>query len=274
MNAIIVPVDFSPVSLNAVHYATKLALAKGASLVLLNTYQIPLTMSEVPVATVTVEELSEISRLRLAELKTSLEHTTSRTIKFYTESRLGDVVGALEELCGSLQPSAVVMGTTGHGQMHDFFVGSNTSEAMKRLVYPLIVVPPGAVFKTPKNIGLACDMEGVVDNLPSDKIHELVRWFDSNLFVLNVRPVGEVMGVDMNTESLFADTLLADLKPSYSFLTGEEVSDGLQTFAEKQNLDWLILIPKKHRGFSGFLKRSVSKQLAYQTHIPVVCIHA
>jgi hypothetical protein len=186
---------------------------------------------------------------------------------------LGELVPELEDLCDKVQPAAVVMGTTGHGQMHEIFVGGNTSAAMRKIGFPLIVVPPGAIFKKPKNMGLACDMEEVVKTMPSEKIHEIVRWFDSKLSVLNVKHVAGYLEADLNTESLMADTFLDDLKPSYEFLIDDDVREGIQAFAETHNLDWLIVIPKKHRDFSSILKRSISRQLAYQSHIPIVCLH-
>lgn len=272
MNTIVVPVDFSAVSLNAVQFATDLALSKGASMVLFNTYQIPLTFTEVPVVAVTVEELSEISRSRLSELQNSLEHITSGRLKIYVESRLGGVVEELDDFCQKLRPSAVVMGSAGHGRLHELFIGGNTSEAMNKIRFPLIIVPPGARFKKPMNVGLACDMNEIVETLPSERIHEVIGWFGSNLYVLNVTPEAVSMNEDLNAESLMADTLLADLKPTYRFLEEDDVRDGVQSFAETHNLDWLLVIPKKHRNFSLLLKRSVSRDLAFHTHIPIVCL--
>lgn len=274
MRTIIVPVDFSPVSLNSVHYALNMAIAMDASLILFNTYQIPLTFTEVPVVTVGVEELSELSRTRLKDLKSSLEHLSSDRIKIYQESRLGDVVSELEAFCEEVDPIAVVMGTTGHGVIHDLFVGGNTVRAMKSLRHPLLIVPSGAVFKKPTDVLLACDMVEVAETMPSKFIHGLLSGFGSKLYVLNVRKGDGGGDGSLEFESLMADTLLSDLDPEYHFIGEVDPADVIQEFAERHNVAWIIVVPRRHTGFESLLRKSVSKELAYQSNIPLVCLHA
>jgi len=274
MNTIIVPVDHSPVSLNSVHYAANLAKDLGSSITLLNAYELPLTFSEIPVSTNTLQELGELSENRLSELKRSIEHVYSHGMKIYTESKMGYLVDELMELCGRLQPCAVVMGTTGHGLIHDLFVGGNTVDAMRSLEKPLIIVPPGCVYKKPMRVGLACDMVEVVENMPVDEISSLLGHFKPSFHIMNVNGVSGKGDNDKNYEALMAETLFSEFKPTFHFIESLSVSDKLEDFAESQNLDWIIVIPKKHRRFSEILMKSTSRELAYQSRIPLVCIHA
>jgi len=57
MKTLIVPTDFSPVSINAMNYAADMALNIDASLLLLHVYQIPVTFTEVPVVNISLEEI-------------------------------------------------------------------------------------------------------------------------------------------------------------------------------------------------------------------------
>ena len=52
MKLIIAPTDFSAISDNAIKYATDMAAAMGANLMLVNVYQIPISFSEVPLVTI------------------------------------------------------------------------------------------------------------------------------------------------------------------------------------------------------------------------------
>ena len=203
MKTIIVPVDHSPVSLNSVNYATNLAKDLGSSLTLLNTYQLPLTFTEVPVTTISLQELEELSETRLTELKTSIEHVSSYGLKVYTESIMGYLVDEMMELCRRLKPIAVVMGTTGHGLIHDIFVGGNTLDAMRSLEYPLIVVPPGCVYKRPLRVGLACDLVEVVEHMPMADISSILGYFKPSLHIINVSSLTEKE--DDGKKSLLSD---------------------------------------------------------------------
>lgn len=274
LKTIIVAVDFSPVSLNSVHYAKNLALALDASLLLFHTYGQPLTFSEIPAETATINELSYSSNVRLEKLKSSIRHLASDRLVIYSESRFGDVVGELMSLCKRLNPLAVVMSTTGHGSIHDLFIGSNTVEAIRRINIPIIVIPPGCTFRVPKKIGLACDMRDIVKHMPASTIRELIGWFNSVLHIMNVRISSSEGAVVRNIETLLSATMFSDLNPQFHFPIGKNVPETLNRFAEEENLDWIILIPKKHGVKEGLFRNSVSKRVAYQTRIPIVCVHS
>jgi Universal stress protein family. len=52
MKTIIVPTDFSPVAANALKYAIDMANDIGAQIILLNTYQVPVSYSDAPISPV------------------------------------------------------------------------------------------------------------------------------------------------------------------------------------------------------------------------------
>lgn len=273
MKTLIVPTDFSPVSINAMNYAADMALSIDASLLLLHVYQIPLTFTEVPVVNISLEEIKKISEEKVAELKKGLEHITSGRLKIYAESRLGEVTDEIEDLCKKINPFAVVMGTKGAGGLERLFLGSNTLTAIKHLTYPVIVVPPGAVFNGIKKIGFACDLNEVVETTPSDKIHEVCTMFNASLLVLNVDYKNKHFLPETPEESLLLHTMLEDLDPVYQYIEHEDVVEGINEFAEKQALDLVITIPKKHKLLSGLFQKSHTRELVFESHIPIMCIH-
>lgn len=273
MKTLIVPTDFSPVSINAMNYAADMALSIDASLILLHVYQIPITFTEVPVVNISLEEIKKISEEKVGELKKGLEHITSGKLKVYAESRLGEVTDEIEDLCKKIHPFAVVMGTKGSGGLERLFLGSNTLTAIRHLTYPVIVVPPGAVFNSIKKIGFACDLNEVVETTPSDKIHEVCTMFNASLLVLNVDYKNKHFTPETPEESLLLHTLLEDLDPVYQYIEHQDVSEGINEFAEKQSLDLVITIPKKHKLLSGLFQKSHTRELVFESHIPIMCIH-
>jgi len=67
--------------------------------------------------------------------------------------------------------------------------------------------------------------------------------------------------------------MLEEVNPVYDFIEHKDIEDGLNEFAEKNNLDLLITIHKKHKLLDGLFKPRSAKQLVVQSHIPVMCIH-
>ena len=103
MKTIIVPTDFSPVSINAMHYAANMASSIGASIILFHAYQIPVAFSEVPVVSISIEEMKKINDdkyLRKSELQSFLKSVcaSSESFKKYSETRGKTAYKTLNEL--------------------------------------------------------------------------------------------------------------------------------------------------------------------------------
>ena len=274
MKTIIIPVDFSPVSTNAMNYAVDLALSIKASITLLHVYQIPVSMTDIPLVMVSVDELKKGADEKIAELKEAITHITSGKMKIYAETRLGNVADELENLCKQLNPFAVVMGTKGATGPDRVVFGSNTLTAIRHLTFPVICVPPGKEFGHGiKEIGFACDFNHVVNTTPAGIIKEIVKIFAAKLHVLNVDYNNRHFKPEMPEESLLLHTLLQDINPVYHFIRHKDIEDGINEFAEKNNLDLVITVPKKHKLLQGIFKTSSTKQLVFESHIPVMCIH-
>lgn len=274
MKTIIVPTDFSPVSTNAMNYAVDMALSIEASVLLLHVYQIPVTMTDVPVVMVSAEELKKDADEKLAKLKEAILHITSGRLKVYTESRLGNVVDELEDLCLRIHPFAVVMGTKGASGIERVLFGSVTLTVIRHLTSPVICVPPGKEYgQGIKKVGFACDFNEVVATTPAGKIIEIVKTFNANLHVLNVIYKEGQIKPEVTEQSLLLDTMLAEIKPVYHFIRHRDIEDGINEFAETNNLDLIIAIPKKHKLLEGIFKPSSTRQLVFQSHVPVMCVH-
>jgi nucleotide-binding universal stress UspA family protein len=274
MKAIIVPTDFSPVATNAMNFAADMAININASLVLVHVYQVPVSMTDVPVVLISADELRKDSELQLKELKESLTHITSGKIKIYSEARMGDIVDELGEVCKKIQPFAVIMGTKGTSGVERMLFGSTTLTAIRHLKWPVIVVPPGKEYGTGiKKIGFACDFTKVVESTPVQFIKNMVKEFGAELHVLNVDYENRHFKPETPEESLMLQTLLEELDPQYHFINHKDVEDGINEFADNNNIDLLITIPKKHGLLENLFKHSSTKELVTQSHVPVMCVH-
>jgi len=274
MKTIIVPTDFSPVAINAMNFAADMAMGINASLYLVHAFQVPVTMTDVPVLLTSVDELKKTSEERLEELKQSLIHIKSGKLKIYTEARLGDTVDELEQLCNHIKPFAIVLGTKGASGIEKVLFGSTTLSIIRHLTWPVIVVPPGKAFGNGiKKIGFACDFKQVVETTPVHFIQQMVKEFNAELHVLNVDYENKQFKPETPEQSLLLHTLLEEVNPNYHFINQPDIEDGINEFSEKNNLDLLIAIPKKHKLLESIFKPSSTKQLLVQSHIPVMCVH-
>jgi nucleotide-binding universal stress UspA family protein len=272
MKTLLVPTDFSPAALNATNYAADLAMTMGAGLFLFHVYQIPVAVTDVPLVLISVDDLKKAAEEKLLKLKTDVEHITSGKLKIETEARLGDTMDELEDLCKKVQPYAVIMGSTGHSGIERTLFGSTTLSAIRHLTWPVICVPKGKEFGTGiKKIGLACDLNQVETTTPFNAIIDFVQELNAEFHVLNVEQRDPA--VDLSEQTAILGTAIKEVNPQFHFIENGDIEDGINEFAEKNNLDLIIAIPKKHKLLDGIFKPSSTKQLVFESHIPVMCIH-
>lgn len=274
MKTIIVATDFSPAAINAMNYAADMALQIDASIMLVNIYQVPVAVTDTPLIMVSVEELRKTAEERLTELKSSLSHVTSGKLKIYTEAVLGDVADELETLCEKINPFAVIMGTMGHTSLERTLFGSTTLTAIRHLKWPVIAVPKGKQYGSGiRKIGLASDFREVVESIPFDTIKQFVSAFNAELHILNVDYNNRQFKPDTPEQSALLHTALESLKPQYHFIEHPDIEDGINSFAEKNNLDLIIAIPRRHKLLEGLFRKSSTRQLVFESHVPVACMH-
>jgi nucleotide-binding universal stress UspA family protein len=272
MKLIVVPTDFSPLADNALKYGMDLATAMGSSLMIVHVYQIPISYSEVPLITISLEEIKKASEERLAELKHNIETITAGKLVVYTESRLGDVGDEINKLTKTLQPFAVVMGSRGVTGAGKFFLGSNSLSVISRTNTPVIVVPPGGRFSPYKKIGLTTDFKEVVDKTPVAPVRALINFFNAELHVLHVDYKQRNFNPGVPEQTLNLDMLLSGMNPTYDFIENKNVNEGINEFAEKNNIDLIITLPQKHSFLESLFEKSLTRELLHHTHISVMCI--
>jgi len=273
MKTIIVPTDFSAISDNAMNYTVDLAREINSSILLFHAYQVPVSMTDVPIVLVSVEDLQRNAENKMGDVKKSLEQTSGGSIKIYAETKLGNTVDELQDLCNKIHPFAVIMGTKGESGLERVFFGSTTLTTIKHLSWPVIVVPPGKKYSSIKKIGFACDFREVVNTTPTRFIKDFVKEFNAELHVLNVDYKNSKFKPDTPEESLLLHTMLEDIKPKYNFIEDENIEAGIEKFAQANNLDMIITIPKKHKLLEGIFRKSHTKDLVFHSHLPIMCVH-
>ncbi|OSZ77064.1 hypothetical protein CAP36_11620 [Chitinophagaceae bacterium IBVUCB2] len=274
MKTIIAATDFSPVSLSAVNFAADMAVAINANILLFHAYNIPVSYSEVPIALISVEELKQEAEKKIQDLKKGLQHILPPGIKITTVARLGNTVDEIENICNETKPFAIVIGSKGRSNIENIVFGSVALTAIRHLEWPVICVPGGKEYGGGiKKIGFTCDFRQIEKTTPVQKVKEIVSVFNATLYILNVDYDNKHFDSETPAQMYLLNDLFNDVNPEYRFINNPNVEVGIHEFAETNNLDLIIAIPKKHKLLDGIFNPSTTKQLIFQSHIPVMCLH-
>ncbi len=273
MKTILVPTDYSDVADNALQYAIELAKVSQAQLVLLHAYQIPVPTGEVPILFISPTELEEDNRKRIKMLEKKVSGQTEGKIIVESIVGAGFTSDVITDVIKEKNIDLVVMGITGVGKITQTLIGSHTSELIKKTQTPVLVVPYEARFKEIKKIVLAYNYNDPVNEAAINKLKEFAKLFNAKVLVLDVeKPVA----VPMYENTVSGETLegsLKDIEHVMFFSPAENITDGINAFADEHDCDWLAMIPHKHNFLYRLFNESNTKKMAFHTHIPLLSIH-
>lgn len=191
---------------------------------------------------------------------------TGNAVKITTKLVYGVLENELIKLSEYRKPFAIVTATHGATFREIFMVGSITVHLSRFLNYPVIVVPQNVQFKPVTKIIFATDLKDI-NEIPVEKLSEVVRTFNASLHVVHVNTNVEAMSSHSLAAKAIAEKLVA-FKPSFHFVHNKNIKDGILSFAEKINADMILTIPKKHL----FFHRSESKKLIFNDALTVMSI--
>ena len=208
MKIIIVPVDFSQVSLNAARYAVHMAVSLDAYIILLHVFA--------------DREQENESVAGLKSLKDELLQLSKGRIKIATESRQGNAWEEGESFCREIGPFAVIMGVS-----RDEIPGNgcygNIPVALLYDKWMLIAVPPSVSWTGKiKCTAFAMDFNRLSE-LPADAaflIDTVSNAFHSGVMIMDtgLRGSGEPEHSGLEISLLRQD--LEHLRPVYGHISG------------------------------------------------------
>ena len=270
MKTIILATDFSPAALNAANYAAELATSIKGDLLLLHTYFLFESYSEVP-SLITAGEIEQDAIKSMDELKKNLEEKYAELI-IRTQVSRGTFINELNQTSDKIKPYCVVMGSQGASATDYRMFGSQTVQAMKKIHSPVIAVPTGTTFHYFKKIGIACDLENGVDHVPAEDIKRLTKDFNASIHILNSAGRRGQKSKIIEEASALVDEL-SPLPHEFHFISNEDDDKGIIDFTEKNNMDLLIVLPKKHTLFDKWTHASITQKIVLRLRVPVMALH-
>lgn len=264
MNKILVPVDFSDASSNALSYAIQLFKGSPLEITVLHIYGAKssgaLLMKNIDGV------LEKDARNKMNELlqKVQKEHPDI-TLKPKLSNNYA--VSAIVSLGNSGNYDFIVMGTKGASGLKEVFVGSVAGGVMSKTVAPVIVVPAGHTFRPLEKIVLAVSDNPFSDAKVLEPLRKIATMHQSNIKVLHI--------ADKKTPQIEkALTAIEDLNPSvdYAFGTGDTNKD-LKEYLMKDFSGLVCLIRSKKGFLDRLLKESVTLKQTFSSPVPLLILH-
>lgn len=266
MADIILPTDFSDPSLNAAAYALKLVGGRGNTFHLLHSYLEPVPANAAfsgasdVMYQVSVEGMERFKErfLRLAG---------ANEVSVETHVRYGPLPPVVADLCREKKATLVVMGTQGATGLT--LLGSNAAAVARDSTTPVLVIPKDARFE---GLGRAlfADDHVSVDPGAMGLLVDLLQKHGASLLLAHVSKKKE----DEPDPAIIEDyrQVLAGVKHEHVGALSDDVAGSMSEIAERNEVDMIVVLHRHLGLLSSLFHRSLAKQLALHTTLPLLVL--
>ena len=267
---ILIPIDFSECSINALKYAINLAKSTEAKLALLHAYHVPIPMAEAGLtidpnlAEEFVQEGEEKMNKLFKQFPELDKLANSYSIKMAFASEA--IVAHAEETNADL----IIMGTHGASNAFDEMVGSNTLHVIKKCHIPVLAVPVNYTGEKVSEILFSYDYHSVKNKKIIQPLIDFVLAFGAKLHIIHVADRVEALSSHEVDEARILEQYLKGIPHNYHMIEDEHVERGILDYIASNSVDVLAVMPRKHTLFQRLFQSSVTKQLVHHSSIPLL----
>lgn len=271
MKTIIVPVDFSKYSENALKVAAQIAKKENATIIAV--HMMGLSDANLIKENNSMEGMFfiKLTQKRFEEFldKDYLEGITlKQTVKNYK------IFSELDDVAKEHQADLIVMGSHGSSGLQEVFVGSNTEKVVRTASVPVLVIKNEQGFTSTKGV-FACDFKSESIDVFKKALHLFkVLGIETQLIYINLP--GEYFKSTQQIEQQIVD-FLVHLDKSYNILPKDiiiyadySVEEGVFNYAKKTNAGIIGIPTHGRRGLAHFFSGSISEDIINHSELPVI----
>jgi len=269
MLTFVVPTDFSPEARNAGVYAAQLATFFHARLVLFHAYMLPTPVSEVPYVMITVDELQKENEILL---KKEVENLVE-SYKVETEGivRIGIPSDEIRALSDDLSIDLVVMGMKGAGGI-DKMIGSTTTNAIRKLKTPVLVIPHLSLYSPIQTITYASDFSYTSSSQLFDFLIRLTKAFGAKIKIIHVHRQNEDKTNKQLEGKKKIENIFEGIEHTFDEITHQSIMQGILEYMESHASDLLVMVEHKHSFLERVFSRDHTTAMAYETKSPMLIL--
>jgi len=254
---ILIPVDFTDTSENALKYLNRFLYNDSTTEVML------LHISE-----------NALSKEKSEEVESAFHQLAKRVLPSMTapysfQQRSGELVRTILEVQAETGADLILVGTKG-SEMTEEQATSNTANLVLEADVPVLVIPEGASFAM-KNIALALDKNEIDDFFLLSPLHTIARKFDAAVHLLTVQTEENQVASHGKNAGLL-EYYLETLDHHCAFPQNTDIGIGISDYVTENNIDLLVMLPRVHATKGIPSEGRLIKLLTLRTKVPLLTL--
>lgn len=260
---LLVPVDFSPCSKNALKLAVEFVAKNKGSVTLINIFSLSSTQSS-PEHLVKEKLLDGLQNYE-SEIPTLNEIEHSFEVEF------GMAADIISEKSGGYD--LIVMGTRGEHDVIDKLIGSVSLRVIEQSKVPVLVIPEHLHKISFEKIVFAADFKKIEHMSSLDNLRELALAYDSELHLLNVNESPEYLTDEEGEEAIELHHFFEDVNHAFFLSENKDIEQGIIDYTNERAVSVLALMPRKHTFLKSLFHHSTTGDIAMHLKSALLTFH-
>lgn len=265
MMNILVPVDFSACSINAYQFAIDLAMEKNASITIFHASH--------HLTSATANMMIRVDDIVMEEAEKRLEELQGKSylnIPINHITSIGLANDEIKKLVETQKFDLIIMGTTGSSNLEDKLIGTITSNLIKKVNTPILVVPKKAKYDASKPLLVNVDIQ--------DKKQLNFAPLKAILTPNSKLKVFYVSKQNLNNEDItehnihYLEKELDGYSHDYLFKHNHHILTAIHDELNNTAYNLVVTFNKKYAFIEGLFHKSISKNLALHAKTPLLII--
>ncbi len=275
MKTILVPVDFSGYSNNALDFAYELAKKHGdANIQILHIIESMDTQSYNTMGIVSSNDQVDLFlNLMIKGVQKQMDVIVNdpkySEVEMIPHVHYGRPYESISEAIAEHDAFVVVMGTLGSSGLDELFIGSNTEKVVRYAKCPVIAIPEGAKFHDIKNVVYATNLT-VEDNDVVQRLKIGQELFGAHLHILWVNTI-HVLKTDEDMGAKLEKFAQSNGLSNYSVHVSKGIfaEAGILNYADEINADMIAMTTGGRKGIAYLFSGSLAEDVVNHSCLPV-----
>lgn len=273
---ILLPIDFSAHSINAVNYAVALAIQKSYAIHLYHNYTSSSAVFEEEISQRGQQVPTFKADILISELVTKIK-SAHPTLELTTQCERGMITENLPVIATPDRFDFVIMGTKGITNDDSQLIGSTTYVISKKSKIPVLAIPAGASFETIDRVGLLSNFKEEEIQTVNDFVNIMGKDFELKLMHVHYDHSSEdriqdklavwkykiKKNIGVTNIAIEVDSIQGDIEDL------DTVPEVINEMIHQEEIKVLLVTRSRKSFFERLFTRSVAKALFSRPLIPI-----
>ena len=270
MQNILITTDFSEASRHALDYACLLMKDTPVALDLLHIFEVPITYTSDSLALTGVSHEIEMVEDRMI-LELDRVKTAHPGLQIEGRVITGSFLDTVLQEVLLTKPAFMILGTAG---FNDFYLGDQDPlNALRMVTVPVLFIPLNAPIKPIKKLAYACNYANVGVHTPVQQIISFVQFTNASLQIIHADKQAQGYDVKQVAGQQWLDGQLRRIAPAFHWIEDADVLHGLSSLIASNDIDCLVVVPRKYGIWESLFHSSRTKALARLNKVPIIAFH-